>query len=126
MVQCLFYLQSATGMNFLRPKQMNINVATWGRLMKRHVPTSPSNIGSEGFPSPHAPAPRDRGSIKDYQFSPNVSSTPRPAERRSKPLDTDPEVPKDKSATQEPEHEVKVSLLLWQSFEVVCGSNETT
>lgn len=27
-----------TGKNFLRPGQMNINVATWGRLMKRALP----------------------------------------------------------------------------------------
>ena len=26
------------GKNFLRPGQMNINVATWGRLMKRAIP----------------------------------------------------------------------------------------
>ena len=26
------------GKNFLRPNQMNINVATWGRLMKRALP----------------------------------------------------------------------------------------
>ena len=27
-----------SGKNFLRPGQMNINVATWGRLMKRAIP----------------------------------------------------------------------------------------
>ncbi|XP_064615930.1 serine/threonine-protein kinase N2-like isoform X2 [Liolophura sinensis] len=49
------------GRNFLRPQQMNINVATWGRLMKRSIPpqmsespsdagdTPPSNIMSPGI-----------------------------------------------------------------------------
>uniref|UniRef100_A0A0B7AI39 protein kinase C n=1 Tax=Arion vulgaris TaxID=1028688 RepID=A0A0B7AI39_9EUPU len=32
------------GKNFLRPNQMNINVATWGRLMKRALPP----VGSDG------------------------------------------------------------------------------
>lgn len=45
------------GKNFLRPNQMNIDVATWGRLMKRSVPdysetteqrTQPSQIASTG------------------------------------------------------------------------------
>ncbi|GFR91744.1 serine/threonine-protein kinase N2 [Elysia marginata] len=45
------------GKNFLRPNQMNIDVATWGRLMKRSDPnysetteqrTQPSQIGSTG------------------------------------------------------------------------------
>ena len=36
------------GKNFLRPNQMNINVATWGRLMKRAIPqaSSEQNIAS--------------------------------------------------------------------------------
>ncbi|CAG2120026.1 unnamed protein product, partial [Medioppia subpectinata] len=36
------------GKNFLRPNQMNINVATWGRLMKRSLPqaSSDQNIAS--------------------------------------------------------------------------------
>lgn len=36
------------GKNFLRPNQMNINVATWGRLMKRALPqaSSEQNIAS--------------------------------------------------------------------------------
>lgn len=80
--------------------------------MKRHVPTSPTTTPAEGFPSPHAPPPRDRGSIRDYSFDPNTSSTPRPAERKTKPAVNDPEVPRDRSATQEPEHEVNVSVLL--------------
>ncbi|CAG2175462.1 unnamed protein product, partial [Oppiella nova] len=31
------------GKNFLRPNQMNINVATWGRLMKRSLPQASSD-----------------------------------------------------------------------------------
>jgi len=32
------FLILCAGKNFLRPNQMNINVATWGRLMKRALP----------------------------------------------------------------------------------------
>jgi hypothetical protein len=52
--QCLYF----SGKNFLRAGQMNINVVTWGRLMKRALPQqcadnagvlSPaSQIGSPG------------------------------------------------------------------------------
>lgn len=34
---------SFSGKNFLRPGQMNINVATWGRLMKRAMPQACSD-----------------------------------------------------------------------------------
>lgn len=36
-------LMSFSGKNFLRPGQMNINVATWGRLMKRAMPQACSD-----------------------------------------------------------------------------------
>lgn len=34
------------GKNFLRPNQMNINVATWGRLMKRAFPSANEQVGT--------------------------------------------------------------------------------
>ena len=34
------------GKTMLRPKQMNINVATWGRLMKRDLPPAHSADGA--------------------------------------------------------------------------------
>lgn len=45
--QKLFFREK--GKNFLRPNQMNINVATWGRLMKRAFP---QGQGQEGVTSP--------------------------------------------------------------------------
>ncbi|KAL4218900.1 Serine/threonine-protein kinase N2 [Mactra antiquata] len=42
------------GKNFLRPGQMNINVATWGRLMKRAIPPQCSESSST---SPFSPTP---------------------------------------------------------------------
>ncbi|XP_076455221.1 serine/threonine-protein kinase N2-like isoform X2 [Babylonia areolata] len=62
------------GKNFLRPNQMNINVATWGRLMKRAMPQNgtdaditvpPEKITSPGIMS------ADRGpSITEMSFRP--------------------------------------------------------
>ncbi|XP_022110838.1 serine/threonine-protein kinase N2-like [Acanthaster planci] len=55
------------GKNFLRANQMNINVATWGRLMKRAIPptcTSPTTLSPAGnggaLPPSLAPPVRER------------------------------------------------------------------
>lgn len=96
------------GINFLRPNQMNINVATWGRLMKRHVPTS--NIPPDVSQSPHlAPAPKERGSIKSLSFDP-VDVTPRSSAEGKEEKPGEVEVPMDRSASQEPEPEVKDAM----------------
>ncbi|XP_041370542.1 serine/threonine-protein kinase N2-like isoform X2 [Gigantopelta aegis] len=66
------------GKNFLRPGQMNINVATWGRLMKRALPPNcadtnisspPTNITSPGIMS------ADRGpAVHEISFEPPTPS----------------------------------------------------
>ena len=30
-----------------RPEQMNINVATWGRLLKKNIPLAKSDLGTD-------------------------------------------------------------------------------
>eukprot|EP00106_Octopus_bimaculoides_P000172 XP_014767614.1 PREDICTED: serine/threonine-protein kinase N2-like [Octopus bimaculoides] len=68
------------GKTFLRPGQMNINVATWGRLMKRAFPSLPPNCGEGGVYSPPTAKPggilaQDRGPpIHQLEFSPLPSS----------------------------------------------------
>ncbi|XP_040070750.2 serine/threonine-protein kinase N2 [Ixodes scapularis] len=55
------------GKNFLRPTQMNINVATWGRLMKRAMPPGCSDQVATVSP-PEAlltPAPAETGTPSD-------------------------------------------------------------
>ncbi|XP_078686036.1 serine/threonine-protein kinase N2-like isoform X10 [Branchiostoma floridae x Branchiostoma belcheri] len=66
------------GKNFLRPGQMNINVATWGRLMKRALPqacgTSPSTfspiseVGSGGATPVKPSTPHERTAAHRLQF----------------------------------------------------------
>ncbi|CAL1534835.1 unnamed protein product, partial [Lymnaea stagnalis] len=64
------------GKNFLRPNEMNINVATWGRLMKRSLPPNCSDL-NEGRnhqePTPTSPGimSQDRGPpISQINFEP--------------------------------------------------------
>ena len=45
------HLICCVGKNFLRPGQMNINVATWGRLMKRALPPNCSDTNTLSPPS---------------------------------------------------------------------------
>ncbi|KAG1659703.1 Serine/threonine-protein kinase N2 [Nymphon striatum] len=61
------------GKNFLRPGQMNINVATWGRLMKRAIPQgcsdqpmtmSPPQLNNASVPMPTKPI------VQKLDFSP--------------------------------------------------------
>ncbi|XP_071493732.1 serine/threonine-protein kinase N2-like [Diadema antillarum] len=54
------------GKNFLRAGQMNINVATWGRLMKRAIPAS---ISSQGPGTSPPTAARPRPPIQRLSFS---------------------------------------------------------
>ncbi|XP_035683415.1 serine/threonine-protein kinase N2-like isoform X5 [Branchiostoma floridae] len=66
------------GKNFLRPGQMNINVATWGRLMKRALPqacgTSPSTfspiseVGSGGATPVKPSTPHERTAAHRLEF----------------------------------------------------------
>ncbi|XP_078686035.1 serine/threonine-protein kinase N2-like isoform X9 [Branchiostoma floridae x Branchiostoma belcheri] len=52
------------GKNFLRPGQMNINVATWGRLMKRALP----QVGSGGATPVKPSTPHERTAAHRLQF----------------------------------------------------------
>ncbi|XP_046577454.1 serine/threonine-protein kinase N2-like isoform X1 [Haliotis rubra] len=81
------------GKNFLRPGQMNINVATWGRLMKRSLPAggesnsheTPTQITSPGITS------ADRGPpVQQINFSP-----PMPEKQPVVIEDSHPRSPKD-------------------------------
>ena len=40
------------GKNFLRPNDMNINVATWGRLMKNAIPSQCGDVTGALSPPP--------------------------------------------------------------------------
>ncbi|XP_071802634.1 serine/threonine-protein kinase N2-like isoform X2 [Asterias amurensis] len=60
------------GKNFLRANQMNINVATWGRLMKRAIPpncNSPSTLSPPGIGSSLPPPVRERPAIPMQRLS---------------------------------------------------------
>ncbi|XP_078604659.1 serine/threonine-protein kinase N2-like isoform X11 [Branchiostoma floridae x Branchiostoma japonicum] len=52
------------GKNFLRPGQMNINVATWGRLMKRALP----QVGSGGATPVKPSTPHERTAAHRLEF----------------------------------------------------------
>ncbi|XP_012946173.1 serine/threonine-protein kinase N2 [Aplysia californica] len=63
------------GKNFLRPNQMNINVATWGRLMKRSLPPNCADISETSQPSqvtsPAGIMAQDRGPpVTEMNFDP--------------------------------------------------------
>lgn len=58
------------GKNFLRPNQMNINVATWGRLMKRAMPPGCSDQVTTVSPQTNAFSPSG-----DCGVSPNSDDT---------------------------------------------------
>ncbi|XP_064457993.1 serine/threonine-protein kinase N2-like isoform X1 [Ornithodoros turicata] len=51
------------GKNFLRPNQMNINVATWSRLMKRAMPTGCSDQVTTVSPQTNAFSPSGDGVV---------------------------------------------------------------
>lgn len=75
--------------------------------MKRHVPTS--NIPPDVSQSPHlTPGPKERGSIKSLSFEPVDVSPRSSAEGKEEKPGGEVEVPMDRSASQEPEPEVKV------------------
>lgn len=40
---CVSFASSSSGKTFLRAPQMNINIATWGRLVRRAIPTVSTN-----------------------------------------------------------------------------------
>ncbi|XP_036367855.1 serine/threonine-protein kinase N2 isoform X4 [Octopus sinensis] len=89
------------GKTFLRPGQMNINVATWGRLMKRAFPSLPPNCGEGGVYSPPTAKPggilaQDRGPpIHQLEFSPLPSSQEKEPETTPAPTEvvTTPQKP---------------------------------
>lgn len=54
----------SVGKTFLRAPQMNINIATWGRLVRRAIPT----VNHSGTFSPQAPVPAT-GSVVDAQLA---------------------------------------------------------
>ncbi|XP_037073894.1 serine/threonine-protein kinase N2-like [Pollicipes pollicipes] len=51
------------GKTILRPKQMNINVATWGRLMRRDLPADQGNEASSGPSSQSSTLQRPLGRL---------------------------------------------------------------
>nr|UTK45858.1 serine/threonine-protein kinase N2-like protein [Crepidula fornicata] len=91
------------GKNFLRPTQMNINVATWGRLMKRAMPQNgtdsdmaapPEKITSPGIMS------SDRGPpITEMTFSPPTPTPTTYTQQADRPI-TSPDK-KERSQEQE-------------------------
>lgn len=54
----------SVGKTFLRAPQMNINIATWGRLVRRAIPT----VNHSGTFSPQAPVPAT-GPVVDAQLA---------------------------------------------------------
>lgn len=72
------------GKNFLRPGQMNINVATWGRLMKRAFPQP---CGEPGVYSP--PTEKAVGILASDRGPPihQLNFSPRPCEETVKEVD---------------------------------------
>ncbi|CAH1271534.1 PKN2 [Branchiostoma lanceolatum] len=99
------------GKNFLRPGQMNINVATWGRLMKRALPqacgTSPSTfspiseVGSGGATPVKASTPSERTAAHRLEFEQEPPEKP----PRGESLPQNSDGKKNSVA----EHEVQVS-----------------
>ncbi|XP_013394194.1 serine/threonine-protein kinase N2 isoform X3 [Lingula anatina] len=77
------------GKNFLRPNQMNINVATWSRLMiKRAIPQTCSSESSALSPPMQitSPIPLDRGPpIYQINFEPKTPETQTPAANGTTP-----------------------------------------
>ena len=71
------------GKNFLRPNQMNINVATWGRLMKRALPQASSE---QNIASPNANN-SSQTKFSDISFTDSVSYT-KPKTDSNRTLDT--------------------------------------
>lgn len=64
-----------SGKSFLRAKQMNINIATWGRLMKRVIP--PCN-------TPSTFSPQDGAQMRSRPMSQNVDRITSPNDTPSK------------------------------------------
>lgn len=71
-----FISPDVSGKNFLRPNEMNINVATWGRLMKRSLPANCSDL-NESRNHQQEPTPTSPGKSKLAAFSiwPHLYST---------------------------------------------------
>ncbi|XP_078686032.1 serine/threonine-protein kinase N2-like isoform X6 [Branchiostoma floridae x Branchiostoma belcheri] len=85
------------GKNFLRPGQMNINVATWGRLMKRALP----QVGSGGATPVKPSTPHERTAAHRLQFEQEPPEKP----PRGESLQDNSDSKKNSVA----EHEVQVS-----------------
>ncbi|XP_057713382.1 serine/threonine-protein kinase N2 isoform X2 [Corythoichthys intestinalis] len=96
------------GKTFLRAPQMNINIATWGRLVRRAVPTVSSNsfspqaaeTGSGGVPGSPAPSSAsfvtkldfDREPAPGPKYYPALDAVREPQERRRDTLPDKEEV----------------------------------
>ncbi|KAH3779309.1 serine/threonine-protein kinase N2-like isoform X2 [Dreissena polymorpha] len=66
------------GKNFLRPNDMNINVATWGRLIKRTLPQQCSD--GAGALSPQPVVTNRRPPLNEGQYQPLESSNSHPGD----------------------------------------------
>ena len=79
-----------TGKNTLRPQQLNINVATWVRLMKRDVPqqqntpsapptvTPPSDPVPTAIVAPSPPEPSERRDVSGPALPPKHAKEHKP------------------------------------------------
>ncbi|XP_043245666.1 serine/threonine-protein kinase N2-like isoform X3 [Amphibalanus amphitrite] len=63
------------GKTILRPKQMNINVATWGRLMKRDLPAAQGSEVSSGPSSQSSTLQRPLGRLDSSEPPPDDMET---------------------------------------------------
>ncbi|XP_031561876.1 serine/threonine-protein kinase N2-like isoform X2 [Actinia tenebrosa] len=71
----LFHIHK--GKNFLRAGQMNTNVATWARLLKRAAPTNCTTNNTALSPNSSAQPTQSTGS-SSQPFASNVTTPPRP------------------------------------------------
>ncbi|GFN73542.1 serine/threonine-protein kinase n2 [Plakobranchus ocellatus] len=69
------------GKNFLRPNQMNIDVATWGRLMKRAVPNYSETTEQQQPQSPHVASSGVISQDRNLPAAPVSFDHPEPSKR---------------------------------------------
>ncbi|CAC5408209.1 PKN2 [Mytilus coruscus] len=106
------------GKNFLRPGQMNINVATWGRLMKRALPHECRDNASALSPASQISSPgimaQDRGPpIHTINFEPVSNDEKVPA----LPMSPPPPVMSNRDFTTPPQHQERAIQRALESFD---------
>ncbi|VDI69908.1 serine/threonine-protein kinase N2-like isoform X1 [Mytilus galloprovincialis] len=106
------------GKNFLRPGQMNINVATWGRLMKRALPHECRENATALSPASQISSPgimaQDRGPpIHTINFEPVSNDEKVPA----LPMSPPPPVMSNRDFTTPPQHQERAIQRALESFD---------